>query len=91
MSRDFILYEFSLTFDRDYKKLTFYFYAEQYVNFNDLVSDLFKVWKLRIWLSAVNPNSYPPPPAGGRRGRGHAEGLGFHEMRYCCIVDSNTR
>jgi PSP1 C-terminal conserved region len=44
--------------DRDYKKLTFYFYAEQYVNFNELVTDLFKVWKLRIWLSAVNPASF---------------------------------
>jgi cell fate regulator YaaT (PSP1 superfamily) len=67
-------------FQVDYKKLTFYFYAEQYVNFNDLVSDLFKVWKLRIWLSAVNPNSYPPPATGVRRGRGHPEGFGY-DMR----------
>jgi len=42
----------------DYKKLTFDFYAEQYVNFNELVTDLFKIWKLRIWLSAVNPASF---------------------------------
>jgi PSP1 C-terminal conserved region len=53
---------------RDYKKLTFYFYAEQYINFNDLVTELFKIWKLRIWLSAVNPASYPEQKT---RGRGH--------------------
>jgi PSP1-like protein len=48
--------------------LTFYFYAEQYINFNDLVTELFKIWKLRIWLSAVNPASYPEQKT---RGRGH--------------------
>jgi PSP1 C-terminal conserved region len=52
----------------DYKKLTFYFYAEQYINFNDLVTELFKIWKLRIWLSAVNPASYPEQKT---RSRGH--------------------
>jgi hypothetical protein len=26
------------------------------------VTDLFKVWKTRIWLSAVNPETYPAPP-----------------------------
>ena len=55
--------------DRDYKKLTFYFYAEQYINFNDLVTELFKIWKLRIWLSAVNPASYPEQKP--RQTRGH--------------------
>ena len=42
----------------DYRKLTFFYYAEEYINFNDLVTDLFKVYKTRIWMSAINPASY---------------------------------
>lgn len=42
----------------DNKKLTFYYFAESYVNFNELVSDLFKLFKTRIWMSAVNPASF---------------------------------
>ncbi|KAF2493376.1 hypothetical protein BU16DRAFT_78349 [Lophium mytilinum] len=57
----------------DYKKLTFYYYADAYINFNELVTDLFKVYKTRIWMSAVNPASFasaigttiPPPSAIG--------------------------
>lgn len=43
------------------KKLTFFYYAEAYINFNELVTDLFKMYKTRIWLSAVNPASFPAP------------------------------
>jgi len=46
---------------RDYHKLTYYYYAEAYVNFNDLVTDLFKQYKVRIWMSAVNPASVVNP------------------------------
>lgn len=59
----------------DFKKLTFYYFAESYINFNDLVTDLFKVYKTRIWMSAINPASFataagtlthiPPPSAIG--------------------------
>lgn len=58
----------------DYHKLTYFYYAEAYVNFNDLVADLFKNYKVRIWMSAVNPASVvnpaglmqiPPPSAIG--------------------------
>lgn len=42
----------------DYRKLTFYYYAEEYINFNELVTDLFKVYKTRIWMSAINPASF---------------------------------
>ncbi|KAK3071460.1 hypothetical protein LTS18_014858, partial [Coniosporium uncinatum] len=42
----------------DLHKLTFYYYADAYVNFNDLVTDLFKIYKTRIWMSAVNPASF---------------------------------
>jgi hypothetical protein len=44
------------------------------VNFNELVTDLFKQYKVRIWMSAVNPASVvnpagmmqtPPPSAIG--------------------------
>jgi hypothetical protein len=69
-----ILLVASLTNPRDYHKLTYYYYAESYVNFNELVTDLFKQYKVRIWMSAVNPASVvnpagmaqvPPPSAIG--------------------------
>jgi len=47
-----------LTTYSDYRKLTFFYYAEEYINFNELVTDLFKVYKTRIWMSAINPASY---------------------------------
>ncbi|KAH0565908.1 hypothetical protein GP486_000688 [Trichoglossum hirsutum] len=45
-------------FQMDWKKLTFYYFADSYINFNSLVTDLFKVYKTRIWMSALNPASY---------------------------------
>jgi hypothetical protein len=50
-----------LTFSSDYHKLTYYYFAEAYVNFNELVTDLFKQYKVRIWMSAVNPASVVNP------------------------------
>ena len=55
---------------RDWKKLTFYYFADSYINFNSLVTDLFKIYKTRIWMSAINPASFAsptlgiPPPSG---------------------------
>lgn len=49
---------------RDWKKLTFYYFADAYINFNSLVTDLFKVYKTRIWMSAINPASFMTPTAG---------------------------
>lgn len=51
-------------FQVDLKKLTFYYFAESYVNFNLLVTDLFKVYKTRIWMSAINPASFANPSVG---------------------------
>ncbi|EWC47610.1 hypothetical protein DRE_03230 [Drechslerella stenobrocha 248] len=45
-------------FQMDWKKLTFYYYADTYINFNSLVTDLFKIYKTRIWMSAMNPASF---------------------------------
>jgi hypothetical protein len=45
----------------DYHKLTYYYFAESYVNFNELVTDLFKQYKVRIWMSAINPASVVNP------------------------------
>ncbi|KAL2416440.1 hypothetical protein ABEF95_016252 [Exophiala dermatitidis] len=61
---------------RDSKKLTFYYFADNYINFNHLVTDLFKIYKTRIWMSAINPASFQTPTAslgitpvyGGARG-----------------------
>jgi hypothetical protein len=38
--------------------LTFYYFADAYINFNSLVTDLFKIYKTRIWMSAINPASF---------------------------------
>lgn len=45
-------------FQMDGKKLTFYFFSTEYINFNSLVTDLFKMYKTRIWMSAINPASF---------------------------------
>ncbi|OAA51495.1 PSP1 domain-containing protein [Metarhizium rileyi] len=45
-------------FQMDWKKLTFYYFADSYINFNSLVTDLFKIYKTRIWMSAINPASF---------------------------------
>lgn len=50
--------------DRDWKKLTFYYFADSYINFNSLVTDLFKIYKTRIWMSAINPASFASPTLG---------------------------
>ena len=52
-----------LTGYRDSKKLTFYYFADNYINFNHLVTDLFKIYKTRIWMSAINPASFQTPTA----------------------------
>jgi len=69
-------------FTSDYRKLTFFYYAEEYINFNELVTDLFKVYKTRIWMSAINPSTYmamnpntaprPPPQFQKPGSQGHA-------------------
>lgn len=38
--------------------MTFYYFADAYINFNSLVTDLFKTYKTRIWMSAINPASF---------------------------------
>ncbi|KAI0416408.1 hypothetical protein F5X98DRAFT_343782 [Xylaria grammica] len=51
-------------FQMDWKKLTFYYFADSYINFNSLVTDLFKIYKTRIWMSAINPASFASPTLG---------------------------
>ena len=38
----------------DWKKLTIYYVADSYINLNRLVTDLFKLYKTRIWMSPVH-------------------------------------
>lgn len=62
------LYKYSFLISclhRDWKKLTFYYFADSYINFNSLVTDLFKIYKTRIWMSAINPASFVTPPSAG--------------------------
>lgn len=53
--------ETNLIIRRDSKKLTFFYFADSYINFNSLVTDLFKIYKTRIWMSAINPASFQTP------------------------------
>ncbi len=45
-----------LTPIRDRNKLTFYFAAERRIDFRELVRDLFRIYKTRIWMCAVDKN-----------------------------------
>lgn len=40
--------------NRDRRKLTFFFKAERRIDFRELVRELFKIYKTRIWMYAVN-------------------------------------
>lgn len=42
----------------DFQKLIFYYYADHYINFKDLITELYRIYKTRIWLSAINPASF---------------------------------
>ncbi|KAG8531100.1 uncharacterized protein KY384_004457 [Bacidia gigantensis] len=53
-------------FQMDWKKLTFFYFADSYINFNPLVTDLFKIYKTRIWMSAINTAAIATPHAGLR-------------------------
>ena len=55
-----------MTWNRDWKKLTFFYFADSYINFNPLVTDLFKIYKTRIWMSAINTAAIASPPGGQR-------------------------
>ncbi|KAK0948092.1 hypothetical protein LTR29_000616 [Friedmanniomyces endolithicus] len=53
----------------DFQKLIFYYYADHYIDFKPLVTELYRIYKTRIWLSAVNPASFSQhamgqPPSG---------------------------
>ena len=41
-------------FYRDRNKLTFYFIAEKRIDFRELVRELFRIYKTRIWMCAVD-------------------------------------
>ncbi|KAI7883624.1 PSP1-domain-containing protein [Lichtheimia hyalospora FSU 10163] len=45
----------------DRRKLTFYFVAERRVDFRELVRDLFRIYKTRIWMCSVNTVGKKPP------------------------------
>ncbi|CAO3597793.1 unnamed protein product [Absidia cylindrospora] len=41
----------------DRRKLTFFFVSDRRNDFRELVRELFKIYKTRIWMCAVNPNA----------------------------------
>ena len=75
---------------RDFQKLIFYYYADHYINFKDLITELYRIYKTRIWLSAVNPASFSQhalgqPPSGvgpGAVGAFSAGGNNNYTMMY---------
>ncbi|KAF2718286.1 PSP1-domain-containing protein [Polychaeton citri CBS 116435] len=48
----------------DFNKIIFYYYADHYINFQALITELYRIYKTRIWLSAVNPASFSPAATG---------------------------
>ncbi|ORX58010.1 PSP1-domain-containing protein [Hesseltinella vesiculosa] len=46
----------------DRRKLTFFFVADRRIDFRDLVRELFKIYKTRIWMCAVPTNAYHHKP-----------------------------
>jgi hypothetical protein len=48
----------------DRHKLTFYFEADRRIDFRDLVSELFSLYKTRIWMQQVDTSSLSPHDAG---------------------------
>lgn len=57
----------------DRRKLTFYYVAGSRVDFRALVADLFKIWKVRIYMSQI-----PGPDQDGGGGPGLGSGSGPH-------------
>lgn len=58
----------------DQKKLTFFYFANQRLDFRNLIKELFKIYKTRIWLCAV-----PKPPNFDNNGNSttsHGNGVG---------------
>lgn len=43
--------------NRDRRKLTFYFKANERIDFRELVRELFKIYKTRIWMCCAS-NSF---------------------------------
>lgn len=72
--------DLSLTLVRDWKKLTFYYFADSYINFNPLVTDLFKIYKTRIWMSAISPLCLPAPSSGPQLPIGQGPGAFTSDM-----------
>ncbi|KAF9190996.1 hypothetical protein BGZ50_009691 [Haplosporangium sp. Z 11] len=74
----------------DRRKLTFYFVADRRIDFRELVRDLFKIYKTRIWMYAVNssmaqtggvgPQSNSPPPSATHQApqQRHYQGQSHH-------------
>ena len=46
-------------FQIDHQKLTIYYISADYVRFKELVNNIYKIYKMRIWMSSVNPQ-HPP-------------------------------
>jgi len=71
----------------DRRKLTFYFVADRRIDFRELVRELFKIYKTRIWMCAVNPaaatgpvpSSAPKTSKEGMPAIGEGEGEEDHE------------
>lgn len=51
--RDFFMKVVDAEYQWDRRKLTFYFISDRRIDFRDLVRELFKIYKTRIWMCAV--------------------------------------
>lgn len=70
--------------------MIFYYYADKYINFKDLITELYRIYKSRIWLSAVNPASFSQhamgqPPTGIGPGAITVGDNAFNALTYAPI------
>lgn len=61
-------------FQFDFEKLTISFYAETYIHFNNLVNQLYKQYKTRIWMSNICQSANSQHLAGMAGGRNAPRG-----------------
>ncbi|KAH8827779.1 PSP1 C-terminal conserved region-domain-containing protein [Flagelloscypha sp. PMI_526] len=59
----------------DRKKLTFYFISDKRIDFRELVRELFRLYKTRIWMAALQAPAIPPNLATPDSVHVHAQSL----------------
>lgn len=70
----------------DRNKLTFYFIADRRIDFRELVRDLFRIYKTRIWMCAVD-RARLSAAASPSKGGGHIGGRTQFSDDYLAVIE----